>query len=681
MQKKVGNALYVFDTTPFTITEDTDAEVIYVQQEYLKGYLELNTELESKIKTFNQWLLCVNAPWADSGTPDPGPGPEPTPDYHLLTLSDTNNIYLTGYDHALLPGDNSNDWFSVINEAQRNAGMINGYEGNKIYCNAGAKVFIMTDPIYFESMTGLELIHTDWGEKYGFVMGDSDMTVNYSYTEKPRYNINFTEDTNAAADVQITTQEQLPGHNVYIRFLNGQGSSTIAVTSNDVELTYDQPNDEYYFAMPEHDVNIKAVYKQPTQNYPLLTLSDGNSIYITGYNAEQLPGDNINDWFNVINEAQRTAGMINSDEYNKIYCNAGAKVFLYNNPSDIETITGLELIQTDEGERYGFVMGDSDMTVNYSYTEKPYYAVNFTEDSNAAADVEIDPQQSIAGHNVYIRFLNGQSSSTVAVTSNDVELTYDQPNDEYCFTMPEHEVNIKAVYTQPMYNINFTEDTNASEYVQIDPQQTVAGHKVYIRFLDSQISSKIAVTSNDVELTYDQPNYEYYFTMPEHDVNIKAVYTQPMYNVNFTEDTNAAADVQINPQQTFAGSKVYIRFLNGQSSSTVAVTSTDVELTYDQAINRYYFTMPEHDVNIKAVYTQPIQISIDLGGTDLTCASYDPSGTYYPHAFFVVQVPEGKTTDNYTFVTSDYRHIRVTPVGDHFDVEFKASGTVTFANA
>ena len=263
MQKKVGNALYVFDTTPFTITEDTDAEVIYVQQEYLKGYLELNTELESKIKTFNQWLLCVNAPWAVEVTPGPGPGP--TPNYHLLTLSDANNIYITEYDHELLPGDYSDDWFGVINEAQRNAGMINGDEGNKIYCNAGAKVFIMSEPIYFESMTGLELIQTGWGERYGFVMGNSDMTVNYSYTEKTKYNINFTGDTNAAADVQIDPQQTVAGNNVYIRFLNGQSSSTIAVTSTDVELTYDQPNDEYYFAMPEHDVNIKAVYTQPIQ--------------------------------------------------------------------------------------------------------------------------------------------------------------------------------------------------------------------------------------------------------------------------------------------------------------------------------------------------------------------------------------------------------------------------------
>ena len=494
MQKKVGNALYVFDTTPFTITEDTDAEVIYVQQEYLKGYLELNTELESKIKTFNQWLLCVNAPWAVEVTPGPGPGP--TPAYHLLTVSDVNELYITGYDHELLPGDYSNDWFDEINRNQRDA------------------------------------------------------------------------------------------------------------------------------------------------------------------------------------------VMIDSDEYNKIYCNAGAKVFIMSNPSDFETMTGLELIQTtDYGEKYGFIMGDSDMTVNYSYTEKPKYNINFTEDSNASGDINVAPStQMIAGNNVVLRFMNGQNSSSVAVTSTDVELTYDQPNDEYSFTMPDHDVNIKAVY-KPKYNINFTEDSNATVDISIDPQQTVAGHDVYIRFKNSQSSSTIAVTSNDVELTHDEALDEYYFTMLDHDVNIKAVYTQPVYNINFTEDSNATADISITQQQTVAGHKVNIQFRNGQSSSTIAVTSNDVRLIHNPENDKYRFTMPEHDVNIKAVYTQPIQISIDLGGTDLTCASYEPSGTYYRHAFFVVQVPEGKTTDNYTFVKSDEANIAVNPVGDHFDVEFNVSGTVTFANA
>ncbi len=146
MQKKVGNALYVFDTTPFTITEDTNVEVIYVQNECLKGYLELNTELESKIKTFNQWVVCVNAPWADGGTTE------------------------------------------------------------------------------------------------------------------PTYHVNFSTDSNASADIEIDPQDQFAGKNVYIRFKNNQSSSTITVTSSDVELTYDQPNDEYYFTMPSNDVTIKAVY-------------------------------------------------------------------------------------------------------------------------------------------------------------------------------------------------------------------------------------------------------------------------------------------------------------------------------------------------------------------------------------------------------------------------------------
>ena len=496
MQKKVGNALYVFDTTPFTITEDTDAEVIYVQQEYLKGYLELNTELESKIKTFNQWLLCVNAPWAVEVTPGPGPGPGPTPNYHLLTLSDANEIYIMGYDYELLPGDYSNDWFSVINIAQRDAGMINSDEGNKIYCNAGAKVFLYRETNDFETMTGLEIIQTDFGEKYGFVMGDSDMTVNYSYTEKPKYNINFTADSNANGDINVAPSNQM-----------------------------------------------------------------------------------------------------------------------------------------------------------------------------------------IAGNTVVLQFMHGQSSSTIEVTSNDVELTYDQYNGEYSFTMPEHDVNIKAVYTQSMHNINFTADSNAQADVQIDPQQTVAGHDVYIRFKNAQSSSSIAVTSTDVELIYDQPNDEYHFTMPDHEVNIKAVYTQPVYNINLTEDSNAQADVKIVPQQTVAGHKVNIQFLNGQSSSTVAVTSNDVQLRYNPENGKYRFTMPEHDVNIKAVYTQPIEISIELGDTDLTCDSYEPSGTYYRHASFVVQVPEGKTTDNYTCDTYANENIVVDTVGDNFSVEFMASGTVTFANA
>ena len=255
MQKKVGNALYVFDTTPFTITEDTNVEVIYVQNECLKGYLELNTELENKIKTFNQWLLCVNAPWADRGTQ------EPTKNYHLLTVSNIEDLYVEGYDTKLPPGGADNSWFYSFNRHQINAGMIGPEEHNKIYCNAGATIYIDRDVNSFESMTGLEIINVDgYGEHYGVIMGDSDMTVDFSYTLKPTYHVSFSADSNASADIDIYPQDQFAGGTVWITFLNGESPSTITVTSTDVELIYDEDNNKYYFTMPEHDITIKAVY-------------------------------------------------------------------------------------------------------------------------------------------------------------------------------------------------------------------------------------------------------------------------------------------------------------------------------------------------------------------------------------------------------------------------------------
>lgn len=257
MQKKVGNALYVFDTTPFTITEDTNAEVIYVQNECLKGYLELNTELESKIKTFNQWVLCVNAPWADTGTS------EPTKNYHLLTVPITNRLYIRGYDRKLPPGGADSAWFDSFNQYQIEAGMIGPEEHNKIYCNAGAVIFLVYDIDAFETISGgLEIINIDgYGQYYGVIMGDSDMTVDFSYTLKPTYRVNFSADSNVNDGyVEISDHEQYAGKNVYIRLNGGESPSTITVTSNDVELTYDQPNNEYYFTMPEHDVTIKAYW-------------------------------------------------------------------------------------------------------------------------------------------------------------------------------------------------------------------------------------------------------------------------------------------------------------------------------------------------------------------------------------------------------------------------------------
>ena len=64
-QKKLNNILYVFDVNPYEITQDTDAEVIKVQEESYKGFVEMNQSLAEKIVKYNYHVMCVNTPeWA-----------------------------------------------------------------------------------------------------------------------------------------------------------------------------------------------------------------------------------------------------------------------------------------------------------------------------------------------------------------------------------------------------------------------------------------------------------------------------------------------------------------------------------------------------------------------------------------------------------------------------------------
>ena len=65
-QKRIEDTLYVFDVNPYTITEDTDASIIKVQQETYEGFIELNPDLADKIVKYNYHMFTVNKQaWAD----------------------------------------------------------------------------------------------------------------------------------------------------------------------------------------------------------------------------------------------------------------------------------------------------------------------------------------------------------------------------------------------------------------------------------------------------------------------------------------------------------------------------------------------------------------------------------------------------------------------------------------
>ena len=52
-QKKIGDILYVYSTTAYEITEDTDAEVIKIQLECIPAYEALNASLKDKFEPIN----------------------------------------------------------------------------------------------------------------------------------------------------------------------------------------------------------------------------------------------------------------------------------------------------------------------------------------------------------------------------------------------------------------------------------------------------------------------------------------------------------------------------------------------------------------------------------------------------------------------------------------------------
>ena len=65
-QKKIGDILYVYSTTAYEITEDTDASIIKIQLEAMDAFAALNESLVSKFEPINYKLFCVVKPeWAD----------------------------------------------------------------------------------------------------------------------------------------------------------------------------------------------------------------------------------------------------------------------------------------------------------------------------------------------------------------------------------------------------------------------------------------------------------------------------------------------------------------------------------------------------------------------------------------------------------------------------------------
>ena len=124
-QKKIGDILYVFQETPYVITEDTDAEVIKIQLEAVEGFKAINNStINAKIEPFNYMLFTVKRQeWADYV------------DNYTITVAETSNGTVSVDKTDADPGD----------EVTITATPSEGYELDTLIVTAGADPVTVTN--------------------------------------------------------------------------------------------------------------------------------------------------------------------------------------------------------------------------------------------------------------------------------------------------------------------------------------------------------------------------------------------------------------------------------------------------------------------------------------------------------------------------------------------------------
>ena len=181
------------------------------------------------------------------------------------------------------------------------------------------------------------------------------------------------------------------------------------------------------------------------------------------------------------------------------------------------------------------------------------------------------------------------------------------------FTMPDHDVNLKAVFVTPTNKLDVSgaQVTLKDGGAVADLTAVPVGTELKATAdEDTETSVFKSWSCTGLELTEEQSTARVvYFTMPDHDVNLKAEFVTPTNKLEVTDakvtlkDGGAVADLTAVP----VGTELKATADEDTETSVFKNWScTGLELTEEQSTARVvYFTMPDHDVNLKAVFEVP----------------------------------------------------------------------------
>ena len=193
------------------------------------------------------------------------------------------------------------------------------------------------------------------------------------------------------------------------------------------------------------------------------------------------------------------------------------------------------------------------------------------------------------------------------------------------FTMPDHDVNLKAEFVTPTNKLDVSgaQVTLKDGGAVADLTAVPVGTELKATAdEDTETSVFKNWSCTGLDLTEEQSTARVvYFTMPDHDVNLKAEFVTPTNKLDVSgaqvtlKDGGAVADLTAVP----VGTELKATADEDTETSVFKNWScTGLDLTEEQSTARVvYFTMPDHDVNLKAEFVTPTN-KLDVSGAQVT---------------------------------------------------------------
>ena len=288
-------------------------------------------------------------------------------------------------------------------------------------------------------------------------------------------------------------------------------------------------------------------------------------------------------------------------------------------------VTGLPTDVDTTKATISFTMPANNVTLKAQYTENApkTYKLDVTDAQVTLKDGSAVADLTAVSVGTELKATADEDTETSVFKSwscTGLELTEEQSTARVVyFTMPDHDVNLKAEFVTPTNKLEVTDakvtlkDGGAVADLTAVP---VGTELKAIAYEDTE--TRVFKCWTGLDLTEEQSTARVvYFTMPDHDVNLVAEFVTPTkpdpapenyklivsYAKVTLKDGSAVADLKAVPMGT------ELKATADEDTETSVFKNwncTGLDLTEEQrTAHEIYFTMPDHDVELTAVFEVP----------------------------------------------------------------------------